>query len=106
MTDIVIPTQSHHKIRARIIVCENAGLTLAEKSVRFHIAAHPSNADGTVIGPQPVCEITPSYSVPALLADPELAADAAMALAALERIGSIMCQRHAAELAAKLNVEG
>ena len=105
MTDIVIPTQSHHKIRARLIVAENAGLTLAEKAVRFHIAAHPSNADGTVIGPNPVAEITPTVSVPDLLADPELAADAASALASLERIGSVMCQRHTAELAAKLNVE-
>jgi hypothetical protein len=101
-TDIVIPTQAFHKIRARVIRCDNAGLTLAEKSVSIFVAAHASNEAGTDIAPVPTAEIEVPVPVLDLLADPETAADAAAALAALERIGALYCQRYAAQLAAKL----
>ena len=102
MTDIILPSTAHHKIRARLIVCRNEGLSLAEKSVAFFLSAVPSNAAGTVIGKNPTAEIEVIASVESILADPETAADGAAALAALERIGAIFCARYAAKLAAKL----
>jgi hypothetical protein len=104
MPDVFEEIQQRYKIRARAICADNNGPTLAEKGVRFFVCACPSNADGSKVGPV-IAEREISYSVPQLLADPETQALAQQALVALEQIGTLMCQRHAAELRAMLHMQ-
>jgi hypothetical protein len=99
----VIQTATYHTIRTRQIVYRDNGLKLSDKSVSFFVAAVPSNEAGTVIAATPAAEIEVSASVQSILTDPETAADAAIALAALDRIGAVICGRTSAAVAAKLS---
>ena len=102
MTDIVITTPLHHKIRVRAIGIDNSSVDIAGKSATFYVGAFSSNEDGTRITPTATVEVSVPLTVPAMLADPELAADAVVVLQALERMGVVICQRVQDELAAKL----
>jgi hypothetical protein len=102
--DIVIPTQAFHKIRARVIRCNNDGLTQAEKSVTFFIAAHASDEAGAEIAKVPTAENEHTIGVPDLLtdADERVRELSARMLTDMAELGGIMCNRYTAELAAKL----
>jgi hypothetical protein len=103
MPDILVQSPAKtYKVRCRLIVADNAGLDISQKSVSFFVGIYASNEDGTQISGSPKVEKQISFPVLELLSDPETAQVAGASLQALEGIGALICQRFAQQLLQEL----
>jgi len=105
MSDVLFDVPAkQYKIRARIIQAINDGLELSQKQAQFFIGAYNYDPKTGAISASPRAEVSYTYGVQELLADPdeEVAKLAAKSLSALEQIGVKMCRRHADEVMQKI----
>jgi hypothetical protein len=100
--DLITPILTHYKHRTRTIIVDCSVLDDMAKSATFYPAAYRSNAAGTSIADKPEVELGVTLTVAQMLADPEIAADAAEAFQRLVKVANVINRRHQAQLLAKL----